>query len=529
MNISKLDTLEQINIYKVPGLTEFLCNRPDDEDLGESLDLFLKQSSQISENIEKTIRAIHLKHQSNIFINNPICSVSLQQDDEDALLKEFCSNLDDAILAYSTEKIDELMYRYADSNNLYLNMEVVEHLLRIKNFEKAYSVFQKQINGLFTYSVSNWNKKVIAYGAAMLAFRMVSNFNISDLQNNLLRPILGNAIEITYLLLTHVICWPEESEVAKRSVVDLPISYEHRIGALLKRIELLDNFSNYFSEMVPLLSTVDTLIVSDYYFAHELSFALQTLGRKSEFKRDARDKYRSLDTTKVRPFSTCISDGKKDSLELAYRFYLKYSANMYMLDDQQEKTLHDCLKNRFSLVSEEQQIKADKNLILNFFRQNDINCFYHFTEKANLANIRKNGGLFSQRECLAHSIVPRTSADMRHLRSKDSSFYLEDYVRLSFCKKHPLTDQRKGELVLLKIKVDIALLDSTLFSDRDAALDSHQRGGKYEDLKKIHLNAIREIVISKDDPEYVFSQAEIMVKSYIPREYIINLDNPETI
>ena len=32
MNISKLDTLEQINIYKVPGLTEFLCNRPDDED-----------------------------------------------------------------------------------------------------------------------------------------------------------------------------------------------------------------------------------------------------------------------------------------------------------------------------------------------------------------------------------------------------------------------------------------------------------------------------------------------------------------
>ena len=90
MNISKLDTLEQINIYKVPGLTEFLCNRPDDEDLGESLDVFLKQSSQISEDIEKTIRAIHLKHQSIIFINNPICSAYLQQDDEDALLKEFC-------------------------------------------------------------------------------------------------------------------------------------------------------------------------------------------------------------------------------------------------------------------------------------------------------------------------------------------------------------------------------------------------------------------------------------------------------
>jgi hypothetical protein len=115
---------------------------------------------------------------------------------------------------------------------------------------------------------------------------------------------------------------------------------------------------------------------------------------------------------------------------------------------------------------------------------------------------------------------------MRPLRDKDAEFFLEDYVRLSICERHPLIEGRTGDLVLFKVKVDVAVLDSTLFSDRDAADNDHQHGPNFEDLKKIHMDAVKSHISNINDPEYVFMQAEIMVKSFIPQEYIINFDNP---
>ena len=118
---------------------------------------------------------------------------------------------------------------------------------------------------------------------------------------------------------------------------------------------------------------------------------------------------------------------------------------------------------------------------------------------------------------------------MRHLRNKDAEFFLEDYVRLSFCKRHPLIEGRTGNLVLLKFKIDVALFESTLFSDRDAALDEHQHGNRFEDLLKVRLDATNRTITDSTDPDFAYSQAEIMVKTFIPQEFIVNLYEPEYI
>ena len=110
-------------------------------------------------------------------------------------------------------------------------------------------------------------------------------------------------------------------------------------------------------------------------------------------------------------------------------------------------------------------------------------------------------------------------------------YNLEDYVRLSFCKDHPMAFRLKTEganLVLLKIKIDVAMLRETLFSDINAT----DKNGctifmhACKDLKKVDLNATKQTFVSKDSPIFKSHQAEILVKTHIPLEYITNLDNP---
>ena len=530
MKIKDLDYLELIHVYKVTGLADFLSCRPDTEDFGESLDLYrklLKNSNKLDEETDKTIRGLHLRHNSKIIRDDsPICSINSIYSDTSSLIDKFDSDFSNY---YSKTTIypslDYLVSKYADAQNIYINMQLIDYLSNKNEWNSVYLLFQQILDKLFEYSIKAWNQKETCFGIAMMSSNILSFFENYDLKDEVFGNIVKKTICITYLFLTRVIFWPENlSETYK--VDFLPITFAHRICALLKRIDVIDKFRVFFADSIPDLSTVDTLIVSDYYFAHELSFALKEQGRKSEFKRDALNKYNTLDRSEVRPYSTCISDGKKDSLELAYRFYLKYIRNEYKLSESQFIALDDRIAKDLLKKQAKTIYKEDSELILDFFHQNGIECFYHFTEKENLDSIRRAGGLFSQHGCLEHSIIPKTTGEMRPLRAKDAEFFLEDYVRLSICERHPLIEGRTGDLVLFKVKVDVAVLDSTLFSDRDAADNDHQHGPNFEDLKKIHMDAVKSHISNINDPECVFMQAQIMAKSFIPQDYINNFDNP---
>lgn len=158
-----------------------------------------------------------------------------------------------------------------------------------------------------------------------------------------------------------------------------------------------------------------------------------------------------------------------------------------------------------------------------------ITCFYHFTDVRNLENIRKYGGLISWYSCAKHEIGIISAGGDGLSRNLDVRYNLQDYVRLSFCRDHPMAYKHKlagKKLVLLMIKIDVALWEDTLFSNMNATDNEHSHGGSLNDLKRIDFAAVKKNFVSRDDSDFKFHQAEILVKTAIPKEFIVNLDNP---
>lgn len=168
--------------------------------------------------------------------------------------------------------------------------------------------------------------------------------------------------------------------------------------------------------------------------------------------------------------------------------------------------------------------------IQQLLRQNNIKYFYHFTPRVNLQSIRNHGGLYSWKYCEEHNWkIPFPGGDETS-RGLDRRHGLEDYVRLSFCDDHPMAYRlRDKNLVLLKIKVDVAWLQGTLFSDINAASNSHTHAQGLAGLNRVDFRAVKRHRVGRTDLDFGPHQAEVLVKTHIPSKYIINLDNPTEI
>lgn len=159
--------------------------------------------------------------------------------------------------------------------------------------------------------------------------------------------------------------------------------------------------------------------------------------------------------------------------------------------------------------------------------------FYHFTDEANLRSIRKFGGLYSWKYCERNNIaIPNAGGDYQS-RGLDSRLGLQDYVRLSFCDDHPMAYRKQQEganLVLLKIKIEVATFKDTIFSNINAATQDKSQnkfGPNLEDLQRVNFSATQRHYVSRNDGEIFHEhQAECMVKTFIPIEYIVNINNP---
>ncbi|MDL2244466.1 DarT ssDNA thymidine ADP-ribosyltransferase family protein [Parabacteroides sp. OttesenSCG-928-J18] len=181
-------------------------------------------------------------------------------------------------------------------------------------------------------------------------------------------------------------------------------------------------------------------------------------------------------------------------------------------------------------------LKSDAQEIVKYLRDNCINFFYHFTDEKNISLIRQRKGLYSWSYLLSHDLTIPSPGGNVASRGLDRDKGIEDYVRLSLCKSNPITyriyQESKGtaRLVLLKIKIDVAMFEHTKFSDTNAT-DKRAKVGddkdfieKYFDFDAISLERCR-----NTGPQYKKRQAEVMVKTFIPAKYILNLDNPELI
>lgn len=163
--------------------------------------------------------------------------------------------------------------------------------------------------------------------------------------------------------------------------------------------------------------------------------------------------------------------------------------------------------------------------------QHHITTLYHFTDRENLESIIKNGGLYSWADCEQKGISiskPGGSLDSRNLDKRDN---LENFVRVSFVREHPMmyvamNDGRISNPVVLEIDPEVIYWQDSLYADRNATKNGALVGSSIDDFSQLHFNSFKaKKHFDLDADEQKFYQAEVLVKNHIPLQFIKNIGN----
>lgn len=160
---------------------------------------------------------------------------------------------------------------------------------------------------------------------------------------------------------------------------------------------------------------------------------------------------------------------------------------------------------------------------IDFLKSKGISRLYHFTDADNVDSIMANG-LYSWFSCEKRSIHVSRFGGNCQSRAYDSMYGLQDYVRTSLCRDHPMAFRLSCEgsrVILLKISLDV--LDENaefMCYDINAASSAHRQASGLAGLSLIDYGAVQRTMVRRTDPDFHKHQAEIMVRSHIPSEFI---------
>lgn len=164
-------------------------------------------------------------------------------------------------------------------------------------------------------------------------------------------------------------------------------------------------------------------------------------------------------------------------------------------------------------------------------QNNNISILYHFTDISNITSIKRNGGLYSWSYCDKKSIIINKPGGGTLSRDLDRRYNLQDYVRLSFTRNHPMmyVARNEGRIpnpIVLKVSTEVVYWINTMYSDMNATKTGHSVGSSIEYLHNIHFDTVRQNNhFDLSDTEKKYYQAEILVKTWIPIEYITNIND----
>ena len=196
-----------------------------------------------------------------------------------------------------------------------------------------------------------------------------------------------------------------------------------------------------------------------------------------------------------------------------------------------QDSLKDSEKARYNenqFIHLQFQPKKDYAEIALQIRMRQIQYLYHFTDKQNINSIIKYGGLYSWSALVEKKIDSKMGGnELSH--KLDCRFNLQDYVRLSSNFETPMQyrlKERGYKLVKLLIHPIVALLNDTLFSNMNATDNRVVIGDTSNHISGI-LAAAPCGILARDDRRFAVSQSEILVKHFIPLQYIINIYDVE--
>lgn len=156
---------------------------------------------------------------------------------------------------------------------------------------------------------------------------------------------------------------------------------------------------------------------------------------------------------------------------------------------------------------------------------------YHFTDRDNLESIIKNGGLYSWGDCEDKGIKIAKPGGGLLSRDLDRRDNLQHYVRVSFTTQHPMMyvamqDGRLSNPVILEIDPEVIYWKDSKYANMNATRSGAHKGGTLEDFKMIHFKSVKSHKhFDLPEEEQPYFQAEVLVKNFIPLEYIKNIGN----
>ena len=175
--------------------------------------------------------------------------------------------------------------------------------------------------------------------------------------------------------------------------------------------------------------------------------------------------------------------------------------------------------------------QTDMQELKALLEKNGVRKLYHFTDRDNLASIIRHGGLYSWADCADKGIdIPKPGSDQMS-RSLDARDGLEHYVRVSFVTSHPMmfvamNDGRISNPVILEVDPELVCRPGTLFADRNATKNGARVVAGADGLRNVHFDAVKARKhFDLPEEEQMFYQAEVLVKNFIPLEYITNIGN----
>lgn len=163
--------------------------------------------------------------------------------------------------------------------------------------------------------------------------------------------------------------------------------------------------------------------------------------------------------------------------------------------------------------------------------QYSIKKLYHFTDRDNLESIIQNGGLYSWGDCEEKGIKIAKPGGGLLSRDLDRRDNLQHYVRVSFTTQHPMMyvamqDGRLSNPVILEIDPEVIFWDDSKYTDMNATRSGAHKGGTLDDFKQIHFQSVKARKhFDLPEEEQPYFQAEVLVKNFIPLEFIKNIGN----
>ena len=257
----------------------------------------------------------------------------------------------------------------------------------------------------------------------------------------------------------------------------------------------------------------DYIGIGDYVKAHEILDAAGKLINTIENK-DVELRYTNLSKTLIR---------REEEEKILKREKRSEERKRKKKEKEEKQKFISFLQNKNS------RCKVGHMIALQDFNDNGIAYLYHFTSKANLKSISKNGGLYARAYHGKLGITVKDSVPDAKLSKNNSVINFSEYISLSICKEHYMAREQFEagvDVCILKIRTDVVEYYNTYFTDRDTSNERYRIGNGYQDTEYINFDAVKDDNLTIDDINYTQKYAEVLVDTFIPIGLIENIDNP---